>query len=190
MGASHCINSSNSDPEVAIKEALAGQALDVFIDNTGSPEIIELGYRLSAHNGRVILVGVPRKGNNVNLYSLPLHFGKVITGSHGGESHPEKDITRFLRLQQHGKLQLQQLVSAHYPLEKINDAIRAMRDGDTSGRVMIRFEMRTQILKLSEADDWKGCVLAYGHSAASSGPHSISTPRPQFGTATTGSSYG
>ena len=86
-----------------------------------------------------MLVGVPRRGNTVNLYSLPLHFGKQITGSQGGESLPQDDIPRYLRLQERGKLQLEQLVSSHFGLEEINDAIRAMRDGATAGRVMIRF---------------------------------------------------
>jgi Zn-dependent alcohol dehydrogenase len=139
MGATHCINSSTSDPEQAIKEALSSQALNVFIDNTGVPAIIELGYELSDRQGRVVLVGVPRRGNTVNLYSLPLHFGKQLIGSHGGEILPQYDIPRYLRLQERGKLQLEQLVSAHYSLEKINDAINAMRDGATAGRVMIRF---------------------------------------------------
>jgi len=139
LGASHCINNSTIDAEAAIGEALSGQSLDVFIDNTGVPEIIELGYRLSHERGRVILVGVPRHGNNVSLYSLPLHFGKQLTGSQGGETHPQQDIPRYLRLQQQGKLQLNQLISAHYPLEQINSAITAMRDGATAGRVMITF---------------------------------------------------
>jgi len=139
MGASHCINNSTVDAEAAISEALSGQALDVFIDNTGLPEIIELGYRLSHAQGRVILVGVPRHGNNVTLYSLPLHFGKQLTGSHGGETQPHLDIPRYLRLQQQGKLQLDQLISAHYPLEQINNAIAAMRDGALAGRLMISF---------------------------------------------------
>ena len=139
MGASHCINTSNNDAETSIRQALAEQPLDVFIDNTGVPDIIELGYGLTHRQGRVILVGVPRQGNNVNLYSLPLHFGKRLTGSQGGESKPQHDIPRYLRLQQQGLLQLQQLVSAHYPLERINNAISAMRDGATAGRVMINF---------------------------------------------------
>ena len=139
LGASHCINSSTIDAEAAIDEALSGQPLDVFIDNTGVPEIIELGYRLSHAMGRVILVGVPRRGHNLSLYSLPLHFGKQLTGSQGGESHPQHDIGRYLRLHQKGRLQLEKLVSAHYPLDEINSAITAMRDGDTAGRVMISF---------------------------------------------------
>ena len=86
-----------------------------------------------------MLVGVPRQEKTVNLYSLPLHFGKQLIGSQGGETQPQHDIPRYLRLQQRGQLQLEQLVSAHYTLHEINRAIRAMRDGDTAGRVMIRF---------------------------------------------------
>jgi Zn-dependent alcohol dehydrogenase len=138
LGATHCINSSRDDAETLIQEMLAGQPLDVFIDNTGSPAVIEQGYRLTHAQGRVILVGVPRQGNTTSLYTLPLHFGKVLTGSQGGESHPERDITRYLRLLQQGRLQLDRLVSIRYPLEQINDAIAAMRDGATAGRVMLQ----------------------------------------------------
>ena len=71
-----------------------------------------------------MLVGVPRRGNKTLF--LTLHFGKQITGSQGGESLPQDDIPRYLRLQERGKLQLEQLVSSHFGLEEINDAIRAM----------------------------------------------------------------
>jgi len=137
LGATHTINSSRDDAEAAIKKALADQPLDVFIDNTGMPAVIEQGYRLTHGQGRVILVGVPRQGNNVSLHTLPLHFGKLLTGSQGGESRPSQDIPRYLRLHQQGRLQLDRFVSARYPLEEINTAIAAMRDGATAGRVMI-----------------------------------------------------
>jgi len=137
LGATHTINSSRVDAEGAIKNALAGQPLDVFIDNTGVPAVIEQGYRLTHGQGRVILVGVPRQGNNVSLHTLPLHFGKLLTGSQGGESRPAQDIPRYLRLLRQGRLQLDRFVSARYPLEEINAAIAAMRDGATAGRVMI-----------------------------------------------------
>ena len=34
----------------------------------------------------------------INIFSLPLHFGKEIIGSHGGECDPSKDIPRFINL--------------------------------------------------------------------------------------------
>jgi Zn-dependent alcohol dehydrogenase len=109
----------------------------VFIDNTGVPAVIELGYRLTHREGRVILVGVPRLGQNLNVYSLPLHFGKLLTGSQGGESQPDRDIPRYLRLLERGRLQLDRFVSARFALEEINAAIAAMRNGATAGRVMV-----------------------------------------------------
>ncbi len=137
LGATHIINSSHGDVEAMIQNSLAGQLLDVFIDNTGVPTIIEQGYRLTHSNGRVILVGVPRQGNKAAFHTLPLHFGKILTGSHGGESKPAQDIPRYLRLLQQGRLQIDQIVSARYSLDDINLAIEAMRNGSTSGRVMI-----------------------------------------------------
>ena len=139
FGASHCVNSVYEDPEIAIKRSLNGQDLDVFIDNTGLPSIIELGYNLTCQKGRVVLVGIPRIGNNMNLYSLPLHFGKQLIGSKGGDIQPESDILRYFRLQNQGKLRLEKLITNRYSLDQINDAIAAMRDGDTAGRVMISF---------------------------------------------------
>ena len=137
LGATYTINSAKGDAAELIKQALADQPLDVFIDNTGVPAVIEMGYHLSQREGRVILVGVPRLGQNLNVYSLPLHFGKVLSGSQGGECQPDRDIPRYLRLLERGSLQLDRFVSARFPLEEINTAISAMRDGATAGRVMV-----------------------------------------------------
>ena len=155
--------------------------LDVFIDNTGVPAIIELGYTLTHREGRVVLVGVPRRGNTVNLYSLPLHFGKQLIGSQGGEALPQHDIPRYLRLQERGKLQLEQLVSAHYALEEINVAINAMRDGATAGRVMIRFDMPT-IAAIGGCRSLAGlCSRLRPFQHHSSWPYSLPSPCPWSG---------
>ena len=45
-----------------------GNSLDVFIDNTGLPKIIEMGYEMIDKVGRVILVGVPRINSNINIF--------------------------------------------------------------------------------------------------------------------------
>ena len=113
------------------------QASDIFIDNTGNPSVIEMGYEMVKPQGRVVLVGVPAKGNTVNLYSLPMHFGKSLTGSHGGESVPETDIPRYLGLFREGRLQLKQLITERFSLNAINDALEGMRSGSIAGRCMI-----------------------------------------------------
>lgn len=139
LGADYCINSKKCSVKEEIQKILGGNHLDVFIDNTGIPEIIELGYEITKAEGRIVLVGVPRKGHMVNLYTLPLHFGKTIIGSSGGGAKPQNDIPRYLRLEEQGHLKLKQLVSAHFSLEDINNAIKVMCSGETAGRVMIKF---------------------------------------------------
>ena len=137
LGATHTINSSKGDFHDELKSILNERPLDVFIDNTGIPSIIQMGYELVNHQGTVVLVGVPKNGNNINIFSLPLHFGKTITGSFGGECHPERDIPRYIELLRKGLLSLDDVISECYKLNDINNAIKSMRSGSTAGRVII-----------------------------------------------------
>lgn len=137
MGATHVINSSAGDTRQAILDIVGNGGVDAFIDNTGQPAIIEMGYQITKPQGRVTLVGVPRKGNNLDIYSLPLHFGKGLSGSHGGEAIPQTDIPRYHQLFRNGRMSLKNLITNYYPLEQINEALDAVRSGAVAGRCMI-----------------------------------------------------
>ena len=139
LGATHVINSRLEDGEKRIKEIAAG-GVDVFIDNTGSPPVIQMGYGLVRANGRVVLVGVPMKGAETSLYTLPLHFGKRVLGSHGGEASPAEDIPRYFNLFREGRIRLRELMTDRFTLDEINTAIARMRDGSVSGRCLIVFD--------------------------------------------------
>ncbi|MBX9963540.1 MAG: zinc-binding dehydrogenase [Burkholderiales bacterium] len=137
LGATHTIDSSSVDARESLIRILGAQGADVFVDNTGQPAIIELGYELTKAQGRVVLVGVPRKGKTINIYSLPLHFGKTISGSHGGEAIPHLDIPRYQKLLDAGRIQLQPLITDLFGLGEINDAIAGMRNGTITGRCLV-----------------------------------------------------
>lgn len=141
MGATHCINSNKEDTSAEVYKILAelGQlsGADICIDNTGNTDVIAMAYNLSNAQGRVICVGVPRTGDNVNIYTLPLHFGKSITGSHGGNSIPHEDIPRYLRLIKCERLSISDFVTEKYLLSDINIAIDNMRNGTLAGRCII-----------------------------------------------------
>jgi S-(hydroxymethyl)glutathione dehydrogenase/alcohol dehydrogenase len=143
LGATHLINSAKTDARQALMEIVGAAGLDVFIDNTGVAAIIELGYQITKPQGRVTLVGVPRKGQNISVYSLPLHFGKEIKGSHGGEAIPNEDIPRYHNMYRSGRIKLKELVTANFSLSEINTAIGKMRDGTLSGRCLIRMSAGT-----------------------------------------------
>jgi len=141
LGATHVVNSRAMDGAAAIREIVGPAGVDVFIDNTGNPAIIQLGYQLTKPQGRVVLVGVPPKGNDITIYSLPLHFGKVLRGSHGGEAIPQQDIPRYDALYRSGRVKLRELVTHRFVLDDINPAIAGMRDGTVSGRCLVRMDV-------------------------------------------------
>jgi S-(hydroxymethyl)glutathione dehydrogenase/alcohol dehydrogenase len=138
MGASHLVNGAREDPWDCIRGIAGSAGVDVFIDNTGLPEVIEMGYDLTSPRGRVTLVGVPHKGANISIHSLPLHFGKVMSGSHGGEAAPAEDIPRYLGLFHSGLLRLKELITRRVGLDDLNAGIAAVRDGSVAGRCIVR----------------------------------------------------
>ncbi len=118
--------------------SLKGSLLyDVVIDTTGRSDVIRMAYTLTKPQGRTILVGVPKHDDPITIHSLPLHFGKVLTGSHGGDSKPHEDIPRLAKLVRAGLLSLDGLVTHEFPLDEINEAIAVVRSG-TAGRVLLR----------------------------------------------------
>ena len=140
FGATHIINSKKNNFIKELETLSLSKKLDVFIDNTGNTKIIEMGYECINSFGKVVLVGVPRKGDNINIFSLPLHFGKTITGSYGGECNPAKDIPRFLNIFNQNIALFKDLITKRIRLEDINYGIELMQKGKTAGRILIDFQ--------------------------------------------------
>ena len=135
------IDGSQCDPWQKLEELFSTRSLDVFIDNTGNTAVIERGYKLVCSRGRVILVGVSKKGQHVQLYTLPLHFGKILTGSTGGEAVPHEDIPRYMALTAARGMDLNALITDVAGLGSINHLISQMRGGQSAGRCLIDFTL-------------------------------------------------
>ena len=65
-----------------------------------------------------------------------LHFNKQLTGTHGGDSVPDFEIPRLIKLINTNKMILDGIISHEYCLNDINIALDLMRKGD-SGRILI-----------------------------------------------------
>jgi len=129
FGATHLINTTHADLRKEVRNILGSAGADVFVENTGLAELIEAAYELTGPKGRTILVGVPRHDQDITIHSLPLHFGKVLTGCEGGNTEPHVDVPRYLNLYAKGKLDLDRLITHRYPLSAINQALDDVRAG-------------------------------------------------------------
>lgn len=140
FGATHGFNAGKTENlRDRLREIVGTAGADVVIDTTGSARVIEDAYELTHPDGKTILVGVPRKGDNISIYSLPLHFEKVLKGSHGGSAKPCRDIPAYVRLYQAGRMHLGGLITHEFSLDRINDAIGIVRSG-ASGRCVVAMD--------------------------------------------------
>ena len=138
-GATHTVNSSREDFRSAIQTLLGGPA-DVVIDGTGLPAVIEQAFALTGQTGRCVIFGVMAHDQKISLNTLPLHFGKTLTGSHGGGSQPAEDIPRLVRMIRAGRIDPAGFVTHRLPLENVNDAVTRMRSGEII-HAMINFPL-------------------------------------------------
>jgi len=136
FGLSHGLIGGADDLNDKIRDIVGLKGADVVIDTTGNSRVIEQAYKLTHPDGKTICVGVPRKGDNISIYSLPLHFNKVLTGSHGGDAVPDLEIPRYIRLMKADKMTLYGLITHEFTLDEINEALDLFRSGE-AGRIVI-----------------------------------------------------
>jgi S-(hydroxymethyl)glutathione dehydrogenase/alcohol dehydrogenase len=139
FGATATLNARNTpDLDAAILEVVGKSGADVVVDGTGQPAVIEQCYRLTHAKGRTVLFGVMPHDKRVQLHTLPLHFGRVLTGSEGGSSIPQVDIPRLVRMMRAGRFDPIGFVSHRFRLEEVNEGITRMRSGEVV-HAMIHF---------------------------------------------------
>ena len=140
FGATHVINSTVDDPAEALATLTHGNGFDAVVDNTGVNDVRVTAYDATANRGTTIFAGIPPAGERMAIDSFPLHFGRRVVGSHGGETVPEVDIPRYLSLFSQGKLRLRELIDGRYSLDDINEAVDQVRKGRVCGRCVIHME--------------------------------------------------
>ena len=85
-------------------------------------------YEMTAPGGHVITTSLPR--GNITLPGVLFSIGgRTHHAGQAGGSQPMLDIPRYVELYRAGRLKLDELITARYPLERINAAIAAMEAG-------------------------------------------------------------
>lgn len=141
LGATHLIDASKVDPISEINKITQGQGVDYSVEAAGFVETIEQAFEaINTHTGTCIFASHPEFGKTIKLDPFALLCGKRIFGSNGGDSVPDVDIPRYVELYKAGKLDIDQLLSHTYSLDKINDAFLDLKNRKVT-RAMIDFNL-------------------------------------------------
>jgi S-(hydroxymethyl)glutathione dehydrogenase/alcohol dehydrogenase len=129
FGSTHLVNGSKGDPIEQVKEITGGYGADNVIITVGVTSAIAQGVAMLARQGTVVIVGLATQ----NLEVFPMDIidnEKVITASFMGTTNSSQDIPKLINLYQSGKLKLDELITGHYPLDKINEAVSSTESGE------------------------------------------------------------
>jgi Zn-dependent alcohol dehydrogenase len=138
FGATAAIDASSADPVAEVRAGTDGAGADAVVVTAGSAAAVDQGLACLRRGGTLVCVGMPPSGRSATFDPGSLaHDGKRIVGSKLGSSRPAEDVPRIAELYAQGRLRLDELVTATFPLERINDAIASMRRGEAIRNVIV-----------------------------------------------------
>jgi S-(hydroxymethyl)glutathione dehydrogenase/alcohol dehydrogenase len=124
LGATDLVNASKDDPVLKIAELAAG-GVDYSFEAIGSTSVMTQAFHsvYPRPGGMAVVLGLAPIGSTFSIEAWRFMREITITGCTAGSIRPQIDIPHYVDLFMSGKLPLDKLVSAHYPLSKINEAI-------------------------------------------------------------------
>lgn len=126
FGATHTLNPGEEGNVVRAVRKLTGGGADYAFECVGLGEVASQAYGALGKGGTAVVVGVAPPTDKTSISTASLTFAeKTLTGSYFGSARPREDFPRLLSLYRAGRLMLDELVTATYP---IDDAPRAFAD--------------------------------------------------------------
>jgi S-(hydroxymethyl)glutathione dehydrogenase/alcohol dehydrogenase len=138
FGATHTINAARqSHPERIVRNWTLGRGADYVFVTVGNAAAAAQGFGMLRRKGTEVLVGIPARGATLSLPIAQIVGERTVTGSSMGSTRLSVDVPRLVSLYQDGRLKLDELITARYPLEEINEAIEAVEGGQALRNVIV-----------------------------------------------------
>jgi S-(hydroxymethyl)mycothiol dehydrogenase len=138
FGATHTINSRETDPVEAIKELTDGNGANVVVDAVGRPETFKQAFYGRDLAGTAVLVGVPTPDMTIELPLIDV-FGRggATKSSWYGDCLPSRDFPMLIDLHLQGRLPLDKFVTETIGLDDVEEAFHRMERGQVLRSVVV-----------------------------------------------------
>ncbi|MCD0449994.1 S-(hydroxymethyl)mycothiol dehydrogenase [Actinocorallia sp. API 0066] len=138
LGATHAVDSRETDPVTAIRDLTEGYGADVVIEAVGRPDTYEQAFYARDLAGTVVLVGVPTPETRIELPLLDV-FGRggALKSSWYGDCLPSRDFPMLIDLHLQGRLPLEEFVTETIALEDVEAAFTKMHNGEVLRSVVV-----------------------------------------------------
>ena len=138
LGATHVVNPTEENPLEAVRSLTHGRGADYVFITVGSTRAMEQGLTLVRPAGTLVIVGMPASGAKLQIEAVDFaDNSQRILGSKMGSTRLRVDVPKLVELYEQGRLKLDELITARYPLEEINEAIAAVKRGEALRNVIM-----------------------------------------------------
>ncbi|QUH27380.1 zinc-binding alcohol dehydrogenase family protein [Serpentinicella alkaliphila] len=136
MGADGVVNVAKSDVNERVKEITNGHGMDVCIEAAGLPKTFLNCIENVAFGGKVVLIGNGKRETTFN-HSILLKKELDIYGSRNSLN----DFPPLIDLVARGKVEIDNMVTDVFELEKVIDAFEVLKNNDgTKLKVLVKFD--------------------------------------------------
>jgi S-(hydroxymethyl)glutathione dehydrogenase / alcohol dehydrogenase len=137
VGATHLVNTSKEDPIQAIRALTGGAGVDHAFEAVGNPTLVRQAIESLAIRGTATIVGVLPPDAVISFPWMAIRPECKVQTSRMGSNRFRIDIPRYLEFYRQGRLLLDEMVTQRRRLEDINDAFRAMKEGEVARTVLL-----------------------------------------------------
>jgi S-(hydroxymethyl)glutathione dehydrogenase/alcohol dehydrogenase len=138
FGATQALDPASDNLPKAMRALTEGRGADFVFVSVGSTKAVDQGLTLLANGGTLVVVGMPASGAMSAYEPVDLAYrNQRILGSRMGSARLGVDLPRLVDAYREGRLKLDELVTARFPLERINEAIEAAKAGRALRNVIV-----------------------------------------------------
>lgn len=110
--------------------------IDVAIECSGALGAVEAAIHCTKRGGRTVLIGLSAPGSFARLSLDAMLGGREILSTMNGGARPERDYPALIAQARDGVLNVRDQVSHVWPLDKVEEAIAALKAGEVTRAVL------------------------------------------------------
>ena len=138
LGATDLVDPDADEPVARVRALTDGRGADYVLEAATLASAQTQAIMMSRRAGTTVLTSVEREDAIISVpQPIMSTQGRMVVSAQNGNCRMRRDIPRFVRMMEDGLITPKPIITSHYPLDGINEALHASADKrDLSGVIM------------------------------------------------------
>jgi len=137
LGATDVVDPTDTDPVEAVRALSGGRGADYAFEVIGTAATVRQAIDSARPGGTAVMVGIPKLSSEIGVPAMVVLEEKSVLGCVYGSAQVRREFPRLISLVEQGKLDVGAMVSRTMHLHEVNEALRAMKDGEVIRSVLV-----------------------------------------------------